>query len=153
MKLEFFFTGKTTDKYIAEGVEIYLGRLKHYVPVSVTVIPAHDGGSKEAPKAESERMLAKLKPTDLLVLLDEKGKSFTSQAFARELEKWMVAGTGRVVMAVGGAYGFTDEIRKRANLILSASSFTFTHQMIRLILAEQVYRAFTIIRGEKYHHD
>lgn len=153
MKCEFIFIGKTTEKYLQEGVEQYLKRLKHYVPVSVTVLSAGSGTDpSRVIQSECDSILSVLKPRDVLVLLDERGTALTSVEFAGKLQQFMLQGYSRLVFITGGAYGVNETIRAKANLILSASAFTFTHQMIRLFLVEQVYRAMTILKNESYHH-
>jgi len=155
MKIEFFFIGKTTEPFLKSGVDEYLKRLKHYIPVTEIIIEPSRFSKTDARKAirdESERMLKKVKPADLVVVLDERGKSMGSEELAAWLEKHQQSGIQKIIFITGGAYGFSDEVRQRANLLLSFSKFTFTHQMIRLLLAEQVYRAMTILKNEKYHH-
>ena len=153
MKIECWFVGKTTESYLTEGMEIYAQRIRRYSPFSVKIIsPSKETDSRRAIEEEARQTLRLLKPGDFLVVLDEHGKQFTSVALSKELEKWMQGRSKTIVLLVGGAFGIGDEIRNRADLILSASKFTFTHQMIRLILLEQLYRAFSIINGEKYHH-
>lgn len=153
MKCEFFFVGKTSEKYLQEGIEQYMNRLKHYLPVSITVIsPGAGGDPSKVIQTECNDLLSRLKPRDLLVVLDERGMSLSSIEFAGKIQQWMVQGYSRLVIIIGGAYGVNDEVRKRAQLVLSFSSFTFTHQMIRLFLVEQLYRAMTILKNESYHH-
>ena len=154
MKAELFFAGKTTEAWVREGVEEYLGRLKHYLPVTVITIESPRGvkaGSTMA-QSESTKMLDRIKPSDIVMLLDERGKSYTSETFSALLGKMMVEGCDKLVIITGGAYGVSDAIRKRANFTVTFSAFTFTHQMIRILLAEQLYRAMTILKNEKYHH-
>jgi len=154
MKFEFWFVGKTTEKYLDEGIQTYLSRIQHHIQAGVKIIPSSkESDSRKISEDECRRLLALLKPTDFLVLLDERGKQFTSIALSSEIEKWMHGRAKNIVFLVGGAFGVNDQVRERAGLILSASKFTFTHQMIRLILMEQIYRAFSIIKGEKYHHE
>jgi 23S rRNA (pseudouridine1915-N3)-methyltransferase len=153
MKLELVVVGKTSPGWIREGFEDYLGRLRHYLPCSVREIPA--AGALPAAKAlekESRQILEKITSRDWVILLDERGKSLTSVELSALLAKRMNDVSGNLVMVTGGAFGVSDEVRERAELVLSCSGFTFTHQMIRLILAEQLYRAMTILRNESYHH-
>ena len=155
MKLEFFFVGKTSESFLKNGVDEYLKRLKHYIPVTEIMIEPSRFSKTDAKKSiaeESEKMLKKIKPADFIVVLDERGKSLASEELAVLLEKHQQSGTQKMIFITGGAYGFSDAVRQRANLLLSFSKFTFTHQMIRLLLAEQVYRAMTILKNEKYHH-
>lgn len=154
MKILLIYVGKTTDAYLKEGVSIYLKRLENYISVSEIVVPSST--MKEMSKAveeESKNILSRIMPGDHLVVLDENGTSLTSRALSSLFQNWMNHSMGRVVFVIGGAFGLSSEIRKKANLILSLSSMTFTHQMVRLLLAEQLYRAMTILRNEKYHHD
>jgi 23S rRNA (pseudouridine1915-N3)-methyltransferase len=153
MKIELFFAGKTTEAYLQSGIDIYLGRLRHYVAVSQVVFPVQNKkGASRVPDELASRMLAKLEPSDIVVVLDEKGKAMTSEDLAGYLGRHQHGGTRKMVFVTGDAFGVGDALRQRANLILSFSKFTFTHQMIRLLLAEQLYRAMTILRNEKYHH-
>ena len=153
MKSELYFVGKTTDKYLIEGIELYLKRLKHYLPVEVTIIPPSP--QNEAIKGvleEGAQMLARIKLRDFVVLMDENGSMLSSIELSSKMQKWMLEGYNKLIFITGGAYGLSEPLRKRANYTLSASKFTFTHQMIRLILVEQLYRAMTIIKNESYHH-
>jgi 23S rRNA (pseudouridine1915-N3)-methyltransferase len=154
MKAEFIFIGKTTEKYLSEGCDIYLKRLRNYLPAETVVIPS---STSRLPVTivsdEGERILRRLRPADHVVSLDENGTMVGSRELSERISKLMVAGTGRIVFVTGGAYGLSDEVKKRSNLVLSFSKFTFTHQMIRLLLLEQVYRAMTILKNESYHHD
>ncbi len=154
MKIEFIFTGKTTEKWIEEGCTNYLNRIKRYAKAEVKVINASVSGfSPEVQrKKESALILEKVSGKDLIILLDEKGKQFTSEEFAKQMNKFNTSGKTKIAFIVGGAYGADLLLQKQANLILSFSKMTFTHQMIRLLLLEQVYRAFTILKNEKYHH-
>ncbi|REJ82302.1 MAG: 23S rRNA (pseudouridine(1915)-N(3))-methyltransferase RlmH [Bacteroidetes bacterium] len=153
MKCELIFVGKTSEKYLKEGIEIYISRLRHYLNVSVSYIQASQAAdTSRGREEESERIIRTIKPRDLIILLDEKGRELDSVQFAEQMQKWMSRGFARILFIAGGAYGFTDELRSKADFILSASKFTFTHQMVRLIIAEQLYRAMTIIRNESYHH-
>ena len=149
MKIEFIFIGKTTEPYLNEGITTYLKRLVNYL-----TIPASSSRLREKIiEEESRAILSKIQPRDFIVLLDERGKELTSRQLAAFIEKQMVAGTNRLLMITGGAYGVSDEVKQKVHYTLSASKFTFTHQMIRLLLTEQVYRAMTILKNESYHHD
>lgn len=156
MKIVFLFTGKTDNGWIREGLDDYMARLKHYSEVELVELPAPKNAAKLEPaamkKAESELQLAKLQPGDQLVLLDENGKQFSSEELAAWLEKQRTSGAKRMVLLIGGAFGFAEEVYRRADVQVSLSRLTFSHQMVRPILAEQVYRAFTILKGQKYHH-
>lgn len=153
MKLEFLFVGKTSEKYLEEGIQNYLKRIKHYIPVDIKVIANSAAGTKEIIiKKESEQIMKLTGPRDFIVLLDERGKEMGSIQLADFIDKSMVNGISKIIFIVGGAYGVSKNVSERANLTLSFSKFTLTHQMIRLFLLEQVYRAMTIIRKEPYHH-
>ena len=154
MKLLLLFIGKTTESYLKEGIEEYISRLSKYINVSAEVLPASDRKSKDkAIEEEGTSVLSRLKPGDFVVVLDERGKSLTSRQLAAAIQKWMLRSIGRVVIVTGGAYGISPAIMQRSQFIISLSPMTFTHQMVRLILAEQLYRAMTIIKNEGYHHD
>lgn len=154
MKVECLFVGKTTEKYIEEGMKIYLKRLQHYLPFSTTVIPSSviSTNKEAAIKKESETILNKISGKDYVVLLDERGKEMTSVQLSEFMNKSLTRVSSKLIFIVGGAYGVSQQIFDRANLVVSFSKFTLTHQMIRLFLVEQVYRAMTIIRNESYHH-
>ena len=155
MNVTLLWTGKTTAGYLETGIGLYLKRLEHYVPFEVVTLPdikrAHLTDEQQK-VLEGEALLQRLQPGDRVVLLDEKGKTFTSEAFARQLGNWMTAGVRRLAFVIGGPYGFSEPVYRRADHLMSLSAMTFSHQMVRLIFAEQLYRAFTILRGEPYHH-
>jgi len=157
MKMTLLTVGKTDVKWVREGLETYRSRLVHYVPFSIVEIPELKNVSaltkEEIKKKEGELILKNIKPTDRLVLMDERGKEYSSMEFAKELQGLM-AGSGKdIVFTIGGAYGFSDAVYERSNGKISLSRMTFSHQMVRAIFAEQLYRAFTIIKGEPYHHE
>ncbi len=156
MKIKLIAIGKTDEAYLLEGIEKYLKRLKHYIAVELLVLPDVKIGSKPNPdkikEEEGKLILQKLENSDVLVLLDEGGKSFTSEKFAEYLQKKMNTVAGNLVFVIGGPFGFSEEIYTKAQEKLSLSAMTFSHQMVRLFFTEQLYRAFTIIKGEKYHH-
>lgn len=156
MKIVFLFTGKTDNGWIREGLDDYAGRLRHYADFELHELPAPKNAAKLEPaalsKAEGELQLAKLNASDRLVLLDERGKQFSSEELAGWLEKQQNGGVKKLVFLIGGPFGFSQAVYKRADAQLSLSKLTFSHQMVRTILAEQVYRAFTILKGQKYHH-
>lgn len=156
MKITLLLTGKTEDGWIRSGFEQYLKRLEHYCTLEVIEIPALKQAGKisaaEQNKAEGELQLAKLSPSDRLILMDEKGKEFSSTGMAAWIEKQQSAGHKRMVFLVGGPFGFSEKVYQRANERISLSQMTFSHQMVRIILAEQLYRAYSITKGEKYHH-
>lgn len=156
MKVQVYYIGKTQEEYLREGHRVYTDRLRHYLPVAFGIIPDIKKAGKLPPaelrKREGERLLAQLSPGDHLVLLDEGGKQLTSMDFATWIDKKLQQSAHRLVFVVGGAYGFDDAVRRRADATLSLSKMTFSHQMVRLFFAEQLYRAMSILRGEKYHN-
>jgi len=146
MKILCITIGKKHDSDIVEAIAEYEKRLTKYTDFSFQIIASSDI------KKESEAILKNIKADDFVVLLDDKGKQFSSEDFAEVINKQMSAGTKRLVFIIGGAYGLGEEVKARANLVWSLSKLTFPHQLVRLILTEQIYRAYTIIKGEKYHH-
>ena len=157
MKIILLTVGKTDKDWVKQGLDIYVSRLKHYIPFSINEIPELKNVSaltKEQIKTkEGELILKSIKPGDDVILLDEHGKEFTSTGFASFLQKKMALEGRDIVFVIGGAYGFSDNVYKRANSKISLSQMTFSHQMVRAIVAEQIYRAFTIMKGEPYHHE
>jgi len=157
MKIELWMIGKTAFPYIKEGMAIYEKRLGHYLPFQCTVIPdvknAKNLKAHQIKEQEGNTILKKLKKEDFLILLDEKGKSFSSIEFARFLEQKFHLSHKRMVFLIGGAFGFSETIYKRANGKISLSKMTFSHQMVRLFVLEQLYRAMTILRNEPYHNE
>jgi 23S rRNA (pseudouridine1915-N3)-methyltransferase len=156
MKIVLLLTGKSDASWLREAIEIYEERLSHYIDykrVEVQEIRNVAGLSiKQMKEKEGELLLKHVKQSDRLVLLDERGEFFSSDEFANYIEKQMISGTRNIVFAIGGPYGFSESVYNRADGLLALSKFTFTHQMVRVIFLEQLYRAFTIIRGEQYHH-
>jgi 23S rRNA (pseudouridine1915-N3)-methyltransferase len=156
MKVELWAIGKTNERYLEEGMALYEKRLKHYLPFQWMVVPDIKGaGSLSAQQVktkEGESILSKLKDDDLLILLDERGRSFSSEGFATYLDKKLQQSQRRLIFLIGGAYGFSDALYERAKDQLSLSSMTFSHQMVRLFFMEQLYRAMTILRNEPYHN-
>lgn len=157
MKIKLLVIGKTDDKYLTEGIKKYHSRLKHYLTFEYTELPDIKNSknlTQERQKIlEGELLLKNIQPGDQVVLLDERGKNFTSREFASYIEKRMLSGIKRVVFIIGGPFGFSDDIYSVANDNISLSKMTFSHQLVRLIFFEQIYRAMTIIRNEPYHHD
>lgn len=154
MKVLLLCIGKTSEAYLRQGIDGYKERLKHYTSFEISElkdVKPTDNVQKRM-DLEATAFLSSIQPDDFLVLLDENGKSFRSVDFAEFLGKHQVSSTRRVVFAIGGAYGWGEAIKKRADLLLSFSAMTFSHQMIRLFFTEQLYRAFTILKGEKYHN-
>ena len=157
MKITLITVGKTDRDWVKQGLDIYVSRLKHYIPFSINEIPELKNVSalsKEQIKSrEGELILKLVKPTDDLILLDERGKEYTSMELAKAIQDKISYSNKDIVYVIGGAYGFSEEVYRRANSKMSLSKMTFSHQMVRAIFAEQIYRAFTIIRGEPYHHE
>lgn len=157
MKIELIVIGKTAARYLQEGIDNYVKRIGHYVPFSLTYIQdvkSTKSLTEERQKQmEGEMVMAALQPGDFLVLLDERGKEFTSREFAAFIDKKMVMVPKRLIFLVGGPYGFSKEIYGRADYKISLSRMTFSHEMVRLFFTEQLYRAMTILKGEPYHHD
>lgn len=156
MKITLLAIGKTEQPYLVTGIDAYCNRLKHYTSFAFEVIPALKNtknlSEAEQKQREGELLLAQLKPTDRVVLLDENGSKPSSEQFADQIQKHMLASVKNLVFIIGGPYGFSTEVYARANEKMSLSAMTFSHQMVRLIFVEQLYRAFTIIKGEPYHH-
>jgi len=155
MKLELWAIGKTSEKYLDAGIEIFERRVRHYVPFTWTVLPDVKGkfaDSEQLKKKEGEMLLGRLAPDDWLVLLDEQGQEHTSVGLAQWLERKLSGPGRRLVFVVGGAFGFSPEVYARANERLALSKLTFSHQMVRLFFLEQLYRALTILRNEPYHN-
>ena len=157
MRLMLLTVGKTDIAWVREGLEIYVSRIRHYVPFELREIPELKGVSalsrEQIKEREGELVLKQLRPADEVVLLDEHGREYRSVEFADWLGR-RAAGSGRdLVFVIGGAYGFSDAVYERADGRLSLSKMTYSHQLVRTIFAEQLYRAFTILRGEPYHHE
>ena len=157
MKMTLLTVGKTDKGWIREGLEIYMSRLKHYVPFHMNVIPELKNVSalmREQIKARERELILKIVLRSVqLVLLDWRGGIYSSTGLAGMLQDKMARSGRDMVFVIGGAYGFSDEVYRRAGSMLSLSKMTFSHQMVRVIFAEQIYRAFTIMRGEPYHHE
>ncbi len=156
MKITILCIGKTNTAYLKEGITIYLDRLKHYARLEYRELP--DVNSKgltpdQLKQKEGELLFKTLKLEDHVLLLDERGEEFSSRKFASFIQKKLNTGAKSLVLIIGGAFGFSEEIYARANGKISLSQMTFSHEMIRLLLVEQTYRAFTILKGESYHHD
>jgi len=157
MKIVFLVIGKTSERWIEDGMNVFLKRLKHYQTTEFHALQDVKGGGKMTAEALKEAEAAVyekfLEPTDTVVLLDENGKEYHSRGFAIQIQKWRNAGPKRLVFIVGGAFGFAPSMYERANAKLSMSKMTTSHQLIRVIFLEQLYRAMTILRGEPYHND
>ncbi|MEP7168091.1 MAG: 23S rRNA (pseudouridine(1915)-N(3))-methyltransferase RlmH [Bacteroidota bacterium] len=157
MKIKLIFIGKTTFPYITEGVSIFEKRLAHYAPFEIITVEVSkkNASSKNVmmlKQNEADLILKIITANDHVVLLDEKGKEFNSIQFAGAIQKLMTSLQSNIIFVIGGAYGFDEKMYKRANLLLSLSKMTCSHQLIRLFFIEQLYRAMTIIRNEPYHH-
>jgi len=157
MRITLLTVGKTDIKWVREGLDLYRSRLSHYVPFDVVEIPelkAVSSLSREQIKEkEGELILKALRTSDHVMLLDERGKQYRSMEFAAMLQDRISRLGSDIVFVIGGAYGFSREVYDRANSLISLSLMTFSHQMVRTVFAEQLYRAFTIMRGEPYHHE
>jgi 23S rRNA (pseudouridine1915-N3)-methyltransferase len=156
MKITFITVGKTEDAYLKDGIDKYVKRLKHYTKLTIIEIEELKNTkalTQEQQKAkEAELILKKLSPTDHIILLDEKGTGLSSMQFATYIDKKAIGSVTNLVFIVGGPYGFDPSLHQRCNDKISLSRMTFSHQMVRLFFVEQLYRAFTIIKGEPYHH-
>lgn len=157
MKITFITIGKTEDKYLLEGMEKYLKRLKHYIVFKIMELPELKNtkslSQEQQKNKEAELIFKNISNTDHLILLDEKGTELSSTQFSGFLNKKMIGSVPHLVFVVGGPYGFSNEVHMRANEKISLSRMTFSHQMVRLFFVEQIYRAFTILKGEPYHHE
>jgi len=149
--------GKTDVRWVEDGLNLYVSRLKHYVPFTLTEIPqlknvsslSHD----QIKQREGELILRNIKPSDEVILLDERGREYRSMDFAATIGDRLARSSRDMVFVIGGAYGFSKAVYDRADSLISLSKMTFSHQMVRAIFAEQLYRAFTILKGEPYHHE
>ncbi len=157
MKISLVTVGKTDVKWVREGLELYVSRLSHYVPFTLDEIPELKNAASltqdQIKEREGELVLKRIKDSDELVLLDERGRELRSVELAAWLEDKLARSGRDLVFVIGGAYGFSSKVYDRADSKLSLSRMTFSHQMVRTIFAEQLYRAFTIIKGEPYHHE
>lgn len=149
--------GKTTDNRLGSLIDEYVSRLKHYVTFEQIIIPELKNIKnipiEQQKEKEGELILGKINNSEEIILLDEKGKSLSSKGFSEFFSKKMVSSSKDLVFVIGGPFGFSAKVYEKANFLLSLSSMTFSHQMIRLLFVEQLYRAMTIIKGESYHHD
>lgn len=156
MKLLLLAIGRTTTPWINQGLSHYIDRLSHYAPFEMQVIPdvkmAKNSSQDNLKAKEGQAIMQFIAPNDTVILLDERGKEYTSTEFATLLQSRMSSGIKRLVFVIGGPYGFSQEIYNRANAKLSLSRMTLTHEMVRLFFIEQLYRAQTILKGEPYHH-
>jgi len=157
MKIKLLAIGKTDDKNLQLLIQKYEKRLKHYIKFELEIIPdlknVKNLSESEQKEKEGELILGKLSPVDQLILLDDKGESYHSIGFSKFMQKKMNSGIKQLVIVIGGPYGFSETVYKKAQGKISLSKMTFSHQMIRLFVVEQIYRAFTILRNEPYHHE
>lgn len=157
MRITLLTVGKTDKDWVRQGLDIYTSRLKHYIPFSIVEIPELKNVSsmsrEQIKTREGELILKNIKPGDDMILLDERGCTYSSLEFAKLLQDKISYAGKDIVFVIGGAYGFSQAVYDRAGSKMSLSRMTFSHQMVRAIFAEQIYRAFTIMRGEPYHHE
>ena len=156
MKITLYVIGKTDNTHIDALTKVYMQRLQHYINFNLEVIPdiknVKNLSESQQKTSEGDALLKKLQTSDFLCTLDEKGKIFTSEGFASFLQKKMNSGLKNLVFVIGGPYGFSDTMYQRANAKISLSSMTFSHQMVRPFFMEQLYRGYTILKNEPYHH-
>ncbi|MCC6841107.1 MAG: 23S rRNA (pseudouridine(1915)-N(3))-methyltransferase RlmH [Flavobacteriales bacterium] len=153
MRMRLIMVGRTERGFVADGLGHYLDRIRRMAPLEEVVLA--DAGRGEPAwqqRTESERILAALKPGEKVVVLDERGKQLTSPGFAQRLGTWRDQGARELAFVIGGAYGMTEAVRERADLVLSLSPMVFPHQLVRVLFAEQLYRALSILKGTGYHH-
>jgi 23S rRNA (pseudouridine1915-N3)-methyltransferase len=157
MKITFLTVGKTTNPHLIKLQEEYQNRLKYYIPFETVVIPelknTKNLSISEQQEKEADLILKAFEANDEVIMLDERGKQYSSMGFSEFIAKKMLASHKRMIFVVGGPYGFSERVYQRANGKISLSAMTFSHQMIRLIFTEQLYRAMTILKGEPYHHE
>tara|TARA_R110002051_G_scaffold56046_6_gene103912 strand:- start:7948 stop:8421 length:474 start_codon:yes stop_codon:yes gene_type:complete len=157
MTIKLLAIGKTDSSQLNELIEVYQKRLQHYVNFEIELIPdlkkAKNLSEDQQKEKEGELILKKLTATDVLILFDEKGKQYTSVEFSQYLQKKMNSGIKQLVFLIGGPYGFSNAIYSKASGKISLSKMTFSHQMVRLFITEQIYRAYTILKNEPYHHN
>jgi 23S rRNA (pseudouridine1915-N3)-methyltransferase len=157
MKIKLLTIGKTDNKQLIKLIDEYQNRLKHYIKFELEIIPdiknVKNLSEVQQKEKEGELILSKLQNTDELILLDDKGKHFTSIEFSKYLQKKMNSGIKQLVLVIGGPYGFSDAVYNKSQGKISLSKMTFSHQMIRLFIVEQLYRGFTILKNEPYHHE
>ncbi len=154
LEIQLITIGKTQSKWLREGIDLYMERLRRYLPFSLIELPdaRRARTAAEQKREEGRLLLSQINAGDRLILLDERGKGVTSEAFAEMLQKNMASGLKRLIFAIGGPYGFAQEVYDRSNAMLSLSQMTFTHEMARLFFIEQLYRGAAILRGDPYHH-
>ncbi len=155
MKILFLFVGSSKEAYVQQALNLYTDRLKHYVNIEIVCTPNIKGITKpeEQKQKEAAQILKNIDPSDFIILLDEKGKTPTSMELANFIENKQIAACKRMVYVICGAFGAHQDIKNRADYILSLSKFTFSHQLARIVLAEQIYRAYTILHNHPYHNE
>lgn len=157
MKIKLLAIGKTDNKQLIKLIDEYLKRLKHYVKFEIEIIPdlknIKNISQEQQKEKEGKLILNKLQQTDQLILLDDKGEMYSSIQFSKYLQKKMNSGLKQLVLVIGGPYGFSEEVYNKSKGLISLSKMTFSHQMIRLFIVEQLYRSFTILKNEPYHHE
>jgi len=157
MKIALLQTGKTTEKYVNEGIELYSARIRNYSGFEVITIPDIKNTGKMSPgevmTREGKKILSLIGKNDFVILLDERGDELRTVDFARWIEKQSMISGKRMLFVIGGPWGFADEVKEAAGFTLSLSKMTFPHQLVRVLFLEQLYRALTIIKGERYHHE
>ncbi len=157
MKIVLLQTGKTAERYLAEGLTNYEERVRRYSSFETITLPdirkTRNMPAEDQRAKEGAQMLRIFRDDDFIVILDDKGREFSTIEFSSWLERSLMIQKKRILFVIGGPWGFTEEIRGKADLTMSLSRMTFSHQMVRLLFLEQLYRAFTVIRGEPYHHE
>lgn len=156
MKIELWAIGKTNEKYLEAGIELFEKRLKNYLPFTLHILPdvkVKTTDPENIKKEEAKLILSKLAPDDWLVLLDERGQTFSSMEFSKWIERRLGDSRRKMVFLIGGAFGFSPDVYTRSNESIALSKMTFSHQMVRLFCLEQLYRAMTILRNEPYHNE
>jgi len=157
MKIILVQTGKTGEKYISDGVAEYSARIRKYAPFEIITIPDLKNTKNmpvdEQRSKEGKAILQYIGNDDYVIVLDERGKEFNTFEFASQIEKLLMMSRKRIVFIIGGPWGFSDEVYSRADMKMALSQLTFSHQMVRLLFAEQLYRVFTVIKGDPYHHE
>jgi 23S rRNA (pseudouridine1915-N3)-methyltransferase len=156
LKIELFQIAKTTDSYLREGIDVYNKRLKNYLTFEIITLPELKNASslslEQQKNLEGKSILNKINSDTFLILLDENGRNFSSVEFSNYLQKQMLKGLKGIVFVIGGPYGFSQQVYDRANDKITLSKMTFSHQLVRLVFMEQLYRAMTILKNEPYHH-
>lgn len=157
MRIALIFTGKTTERFIKEGIDNYINRISKYITFEIITIPeiknTRNMPVREQKTKEGAKILQSIRSDDYIILLDEKGTEYTTAEFAGMFEKALMVQRKRIVFIIGGPWGFADEVYSKAQLVLSLSRLTFSHQLVRLLFLEQLYRILTVINGDPYHHE